>query len=102
MTAGYRLTGAAEDDLSEILLYVAEHDGAGRALHVHAKFVEAFERLASTPGAGAKRPELTGDRARWWTVFRWIVFYDPETSPITILRVVHGARELDLILRPDH
>ena len=101
MTARYRLTETAEDDLAAILHYVAERDGGERALHVHSEFVEAFGHLASMPGSGAKRVRLTGDRIRWWTVFRWVVLYDPEASPLTILRVIHGARDLDRILRPD-
>ena len=88
--AGLGVPDIAEDDLGEILRYVAEQDGVERALHVHDEFVEAFDQLASMPGFGARRPELTGDRMRRWTVFRWIVIYDPETSPITIVRVVHG------------
>ena len=65
MTAGYQFTDTAEDGLDEILHYVAEQDGVERALHVHGKFVGAFEQLAAMPGSGAKRPELTGDRIRW-------------------------------------
>jgi plasmid stabilization system protein ParE len=29
---------------------------------------------------------------------RWLVFYDPTDSPLTILRVIHGAREIDRLL----
>ena len=54
------------------------------------------------PKTGTTRPELTGERVRWWSIFKWIVLYDPETSPITILRIIHGARELGRILRQDH
>ena len=100
--AGYQLTNTAENEIGEILLYVAERDGIDRALHVHGKFLEAFERLASMPGTGFKRPLFTGDRIRWRTVFRWLVIYDPESSPITILRVIHGARELERVFRTDH
>ena len=99
MTAGYQLTETAEGELEEILLYVAAQDGVKRALHVHGKFARAFEHLTAMPGSGSKRRDLTGDRVRWWTVFKWVVIYDPEPSPITILRVIHGARDLDRMLR---
>jgi len=101
LTARYQLTETVEEELGEILRYVAEQDGIDRALHVHGKFVEAFGALAAMPGIGSKRLHLTGERVRWHTVFRWVVIYDPEASPITILRVIHGARDLDRILRPD-
>lgn len=90
----YRLTRAAELDLREALEYVAEHDGADRALHVHDAFVELFESIAAMPEAGFRRPKLIGDHVRWRAVFKWLVIYDPDASPTLILRVVHGAREL--------
>lgn len=101
MSAGYQLSRTAEDELGEILLYIAEQSGVDRALHVHGRLVEAFEQLAEVPGSGSRRTEITGDRVRWWRVFDWIVLYDWESSPITILRVVHGARDLDRLLNPD-
>lgn len=101
MPPDYRFSRAAEDDLEEILDYVLEQSGSSRALHVYGRFVEAFENLAQMPNSGWKRDEMTGDRVRWWRVFNWIVLYDCESSPITILRVVHTARALDRILDPD-
>lgn len=101
MTAAYRLSETAEGELGEILLHLAVEESVERALHVHGHFVRAFELLAEQPGSGRRRPELTGDRVRWWNVFKWIVIYDPESSPIVVLRVIHGSRALDRILRPD-
>ena len=46
-------------------------------------------------------PNLTGEHVRWWFVFKWVVIYDPESSPISILRVIHGARDLERLLRPN-
>ena len=51
-------------------------------------------------GLGREARATHGDRIRWWKVFRWIVIYDPVTSPVTILRVVHGLRDLHRILPP--
>ena len=101
MSAGYQLSRTAEDELGEILFYVAEQSGVDRALHVHVSFVEAFEHLAEMPASGSKRTEITGDRVRWWRVFDWIVLYDWESLPLTILRIIHGARDLDRILNPN-
>ena len=88
----------AEDDLEQLLSYVSEQSGTSRALKVHESFVAAFEHLAEMPGSGSKRADLTGTRVRWWPVFNWIVLYESDSSPITILRVIHGARALDRIL----
>ncbi|MEM7310540.1 MAG: type II toxin-antitoxin system RelE/ParE family toxin [Planctomycetota bacterium] len=101
MTGGYRLSRTAEAELGETLLYVADRDSVERALHVHGQFVRAFEQIAERPDSGVKRPELTGDRHRWRSVFRWIVLDDPSDSPITVLRVAHGAQALGAILGPE-
>lgn len=95
---GYRLSRGRPGGNPE---YVLEQSGPHRAQLVHARFVEAFEHLAEMPGSGWKRTEITGDRVRWWRVFGWIVLYDCEISPITILRIIHTARALDRILDPD-
>ena len=102
MTPGYQLTETAEAELDEILRYVVDRDGLDRALYVHDRFVHAFELLTAQPGSGTTRPDLTGGHVRWWFVFKWVVIYDPERSPISILRVIHGARDLERLLRTNH
>ncbi len=92
---GYVLSETAEGDLAAILDFVAERDGVDRALHVHDKLSEAFERLAHSPGIGATKPHLTTASIRWWSVFDFLIVYDSETAPLLILRVIHGARDLD-------
>jgi toxin ParE1/3/4 len=94
----YRITPTAERDLRDILQYIVEHDGVDRALHVYEKFVEAFELLGSSPVAGRVRKDLTGTGVRWWTVFKFVIVYDAERSPVEVLRVLHGMRDLGALL----
>ena len=93
----YLLTEIAEDELEEILVFIAERDGKGRAEHVLGHFLDAFENLASSPGIGHHKRQLTGRTLRWWPVFRFLILYDPEAEPLTVLRVLHGARDLHRI-----
>jgi toxin ParE1/3/4 len=58
------------------------------------------EFLASMRGAGAIRnfdnPALAGVRSWPMTRFRkYLIFYRPTTIGVEILRVVHGARDLE-------
>ena len=92
---GYRLTWTAEHDLRQILQYVAEQNGHERALHLSKRFEHAFELLASAPRSGRVREKLTGRSVRWWIVSVFAVAYDAERSPIEILRVLHGMRDLE-------
>lgn len=101
MPPSYRLSRTAEEDLEDVFSYISERSGTDRALKVHGKFVAAFEHLAEMPGSGSKRTEVTSERVRWWPVFNWIVLYDWKSVPITILRVIHGARAIDRILNPE-
>lgn len=91
----YQLTETADGELEAILNYIAERDGLERALHVNEKFHEAFGKLAHTPGMGRTRPQLTAEHARWWPVFKFLVVYEADDAGIVILRIVHGARDLD-------
>ncbi len=95
MTAGYVLTETAESELDDTLRFIAQRDGVERALHVLDRFETAFEPLSASPEIGNIRPELTGIDLRWWFVFKFAVIYDPNSKPITILRVLHTARHLD-------
>jgi len=55
----------------------------------------AFTRLAETPGLGHHREDLADPRHRFWTVFSYVTAYRDETSPLQIIAVVHGARQLE-------
>lgn len=72
----------------------AAGDGVGRAVHVHETFVNAFEWPGAPPGSGRMREDLTGTTVRGWTVFRFAILYETERSPIEIVRVLHGMRNL--------
>lgn len=95
--SGYVLTDTAENELREILRFVAESAGESRTVHVLEAFLEAFETLAGAPNIGFRRAELTGPTVRWWPVFRFLVLYEPEPQPMTVMRILHGARDLDLV-----
>ncbi len=92
------LTATAEADLNEILDYIAEHDGVGRALRVHARIRAAFNQLATEPKMGHCRPDLTGSNVRWWRVLKFLVLYEPAADGIMVLRIIHGARDVPTLL----
>lgn len=96
---GYVLAVSAAEDLDSILDYVAKESGRSRAVDVLDEFFNVFESLAAMPGMGFRRRHLTGDEVRWWPVFKYLILYRDLEQPIEILRVVHGSRDLDQILR---
>ncbi|ANM29942.1 hypothetical protein ABI59_10705 [Acidobacteria bacterium Mor1] len=96
----YALTRRAERDIDEILDYIAEQDSLDRAYGVHRRFVEAFELLARNPRIGAPRNHLTPQAdLRWWVVIGFSVLYRPDPRPLTIMRVLHGARDIERMVK---
>ena len=93
-----QLTASAEQELGELIDFVLARDGQQRALRVLDGFEAAFQLLAEQPNVGFRRDEWTGPAIRWWRVFDWMMLYQPETSPPTVMRILHGARDLDAML----
>ena len=96
----YLLTNAVKADLTAIRRYITREAGVRVAKSTLTKIRDAFVFLGNTPGAGHNREDLTDDTVKFWSVYSYLVVYDPATRPIEILRVVHGSRDVaDIILR---
>lgn len=96
---GFVVTPEARDDLQEIWCYIAGHN-LEAADGIEADIKAACAWLAAKPGRGHFRRDLTDKPLRFWTVRkRYVVVYDPETTPLEIVRILHGARDMETILR---
>lgn len=96
----YRLSDKATVDLRDIIAFVECQDGPRRAVALHGQFLKAFRSITTAPGLGSKREACTGDHARWWHVHNFYVIYEQEDDLIMILRIYHGARNLDALFEP--
>ncbi|MBZ5540086.1 MAG: type II toxin-antitoxin system RelE/ParE family toxin [Acidobacteriia bacterium] len=96
-----QFTPQAAEDLFDIWSYIAE-DSADAAGRVEEAIYSACAFLAEIPLAGHARTDLTALPLRFWLVqpYRsyWIV-YDPETKPLQIIRILHGARNIPSLLK---
>jgi len=79
--------------------YCLEEAGVQMARHVMGKLSKALRFLASTPGSGHRRDDLTDEDVRFWPVFSYLIVYTPTMRPIGIARVLHAARDLEALLR---
>ncbi len=84
---------SAKTDLLEAWLFIAEEsidaaDGVIEAIHQEAK------TLALQPLMGRSRPELAEGLRSWPTSTRYILFYVPDNNGVTVLRVLHHARDI--------
>jgi len=88
----------AADDLNEIWQYLSEEASVEVADRTLQKLAEAFASLASMPGKGHRREDLTGLPLHFLLVEPYLVIYQRDASPLAIHAVLHGARDLPPIL----
>ncbi len=98
MSPRYRLTPNAQENINEICAFITE-DSVDAALRVFDALAHAFEELAAMPGMGHTREDLTARPVKFWSVYSYLVVYDPESSPLTVIAVLHGARDIEQILK---
>ena len=89
----YRLTEQARADLDEIWLYIAE-DNIPAADRFFDTLHERFVLLAGQPFLGRARPELAPN-LRSLPVGNYVMLYRPIDDGIEVVRVLHGARDID-------
>ncbi len=94
----YLLTPAARDDLVEIWFYIAG-DNPDAADTLEGDFFATFQKLADNPQLGHYRRDLTDKAVRFFSVRRqYLIVYVSDTSPLEIIRVLHGARDAGPLL----
>lgn len=93
----YQLTPEARSQVDEIADFVAE-ESVDAALRVLDALEEAFRRLAEMPEIGHLREDLTERPVKFWSVFSYLIVYDPASRPLTVLAVLHGARNVSKLL----
>lgn len=90
---GYRLSPKAEADLVDIADYIAQ-DSPAAALRLIERIEKACATVGDNPLHGPARPEIAAD-TRAWIVGRYLILYRPIPAGAEIVRVIHGARNLD-------
>jgi toxin ParE1/3/4 len=91
MAYDYDIHEKAVEDIDEILHYIAS-DHPKAALKLYETFVKQFESLSIFPEIGRMRTEFDPP-VRSLAVGNYIIYYR-EISPVTIVRVMHGARNV--------
>lgn len=95
--AKYSITSEAENDIEEILLYIVGGN-LEAAILFNDRLEDIFNMLTDHPDAGRERPELsTGLRS--FPLGNYLVFYRIWARNVAIVRVIHGARDLNEIFR---
>ena len=88
----------AEADLIEIWTYIAQ-DSPTRADKLLDKIDEKSQTIAQSPFIGIARDEL-GPEIRSFPIGNYVLFYQPIEDGIEIIRVLHGARDIEALFIP--
>ena len=89
-----RLTPPARQDVRELRDWLAEVAGHERARRFVDRLLRHCEQLAATPQAGRVRAEF-GEGVRSTVVSPYVIFYEPRSYGMRILRIIHGNRDID-------
>lgn len=92
----HRETPEAREDLYSIWSYI-NADNPQAARRVIDGLVQACDRLVDTPRMGRARDDLRPG-LRSWVVAPYMVFYVIVGESIEVVRVLHGARNIEAIL----
>nr|MCM0591918.1 type II toxin-antitoxin system RelE/ParE family toxin [Gloeotrichia echinulata DEX184] len=88
-----RVTDEAKSDLLEIWLYLSQNNESA-ADTIITKLTQKFDDLVATPEIGRKRADIA-PLIRSFPVGKYLIFYRIIDSGIEIVRVIHGARDIE-------
>lgn len=94
----YIVSPQAERDLDAIKLFLVREADVRVTRHVIRGLREGMETVGKSPGIGHSRQDLTELPLKFWRVFSYLVVYDASASPIQIVRILHGARDIQTAL----
>jgi toxin ParE1/3/4 len=92
-------TDQAETELAEILDYLEERNPQAGA-RLATAIDERCTLLGQLPQMGRTREEL-GPSVRSVVIEQYVLFYRVTATAVEVLRVLHGARDIDTLMRGD-
>jgi toxin ParE1/3/4 len=106
MNGHYHVLPAADRDLDDQAAYLAVEANLETALRFYDAASITFGKLANIPGIGERwpsaNPRLAGLRV--WRIEgfeKHLIFYRAADDGIEIVRILHGARDIDAVLETE-
>lgn len=94
-----RMTPRARSSLMEIADYLRVEAGKDVAKRVVRRIRDEVEKVGRMPGIGHMREDLASDAVRFRGVYSYLIVYRPDTNPVEVLDIIHGARDVAAVLR---
>ncbi|HIG26702.1 MAG TPA: type II toxin-antitoxin system RelE/ParE family toxin [Verrucomicrobiales bacterium] len=91
--SGYLFTETVRQDANDIWDYISQDiiDAVDRVI---AEFQRVVSRLSVLPDMGHRREDLTGKDYRFWSVHSYLIIYNPDSTPLQIVRILSGFRDI--------
>ncbi len=99
MRSRYVLAPEAALDLVEIWRYIKKNANVDVADRVEAVIRDKILYLAKSPGGGHWRKDLTDEPVKFFPVYSYLIVYRPETSPLQVVAILHGRRDVGQLLK---
>lgn len=99
MRRRYVLAPEAARDLVQIWRHLEREAGPDVARRVETAIREKIGFLAGSPGAGHWRNDLTNEHVKFLSVYSYLIVYRPESSPLQVVALIHGNRDVERILK---
>ena len=99
--SAYLLTPLAKADIFYIWSYIAE-DNEEAADRVERSIYDACAFVAESPSRGHSRLDLISRPLRFWIITRYpnyAIVYRPDKTPVEIIAVIHGRRNIRSVLK---
>jgi toxin ParE1/3/4 len=90
------ITPLAAQDLEEIGDYIAQ-DNPSRAVEFLNELQAHCEIIRRNPGGYRHRPEFS-KKMRSCAHGHYVIFFESDVNAVTVIRVLHGARDLQALL----
>jgi len=87
-----RYQAAAEADLINIWLQIADDGGNNRADEYISRLQTICELIAGQPDMGVDRPDIA-EGVRSFPVDRYVIYYEQHDSSLSVLRIWHSAQD---------
>ena len=91
----YRISDQARIDLKEIYRYIAL-DNLKAAGQLRGLFYDKFRMLSRQPLIGEACEDLLPG-LRFFSAGNYVIFYTPSDEDVKIIRVLHGARDIEAL-----
>jgi toxin ParE1/3/4 len=99
MSARYILAPEAVHDLVDIWRYIKDQSSLAMADRVESVIRDKIAFLSQNPGAGHWRRDLTESNVKFFPVYSYLIVYRPERTPLEVVSLLHGRRDVERLLR---